>query len=326
MPCGALVEDIGLTVADRNVRLDSSKKSAETARMNIAIVGATGFVGSHLVPHLVNAGHRITAVSRTGRRLPGWTDAVEARAADVTTGSGLDEALAGAGAVVHLVAIPRESGGGRFDEVNVRGTRRVVDATLRAGTRRFVHLSVLGVVDDPKLGYLRSKARGEQVVRESSLDWVVLRPSLMFGVGDGFFNIVKTTLRYWSPGIVAIPGRGDTRFQPLSADDLAIAVERCLTDEDRAGSVYELGGPDWLTYRQIVDEVMRVTRMRRLKLPIPIPLISALTAVTDRILPIFPVTHDQIGSLQRQNYTDLDAFEKAFGVKPRKLDLSYLRT
>ena len=193
------------------------------------------------------------------------------------------------------------------------------------GIRRFVHLSVLGVVDDPKLGYLRSKARGEQLVRESSLDWVVLRPSLMFGVGDGFFNIVKTTLRYWSPGVVAIPGNGDTRFQPLSADDLAIAVERSVTDADRVGSVYELGGPDWLTYRQIVDEVMRVTGMRRLKLPIPIPLIGALTAVTDRVLPIFPVTHDQIGSLQRQNYTDLDAFEKAFGVEPRKLDLTYLR-
>jgi NADH dehydrogenase len=292
--------------------------------MNIAIVGATGFVGSHLVPHLVKAGHHVIAVSRTGRRLPDWTDAVEARAADVTTGTGMDEALAGADAVVHLVAIPRESKGRRFEEVNVRGTRRVVDASQRAGIRRFVHLSVLGVVDDPTLGYLRSKARGEQIVRESSLDWVVVRPSLMFGIGDGFFNIVKTTLRHWSPGVVAIPGRGETRFQPLSADDLAIAVEQSLTDADRAGSVYELGGPDWITYRQIVDEVMRVTGMRRLKVPMPIPLISALTAVTDRVLPIFPVTHDQIGSLQRQNYTDLDAFERAFGVKPRKLDLSYL--
>ena len=293
--------------------------------MQIAIVGATGFVGSHLVPHLDNTGHRVIAVSRTGRRLAEWTDAVDARAADVTTGNGLDEALAGADAVVHLVAIPRESKGRRFEEVNVRGTGHVVEAAQRAGIRRFVHLSVLGVVDDPKLGYLQSKARGEQIVRESSLDWVVLRPSLMFGEGDGFFNIVKTTLRYWSPGVVVIPGKGDTRFQPLSADDLAIAVEHCLTDADRARSVYELGGPDWLTYSQIVDEVMRITAIRRLKLPIPIPLISALTSVTDRVLPIFPVTHDQIGSLQRQNYTDLDAFERAFGVKPRKLDLSYLR-
>ena len=292
--------------------------------MNVVILGATGFVGSHLVPHLAAAGHRVIAVSRSGGHLRGWTDAVEARAADVTTGAGMEEALAGADAVVHLVAIPRESKGRRFEQVNVGGTRRAVEAAERAGIRRFVHLSVMGVADDPKLGYLWSKWRGEQAVRASSLDWVVLRPSLMFGVGDGFFNLVKTTLRYWSPGIVAIPGRGDARFQPLSVDDLAIAVERSLTDAERAGSEYELGGPDWVTYRQIVDEVMRVTRIRRLKLPMPIPLISALTAVTDRILPAFPVSHDQISSLQRPNYTDLDAFEHAFGVKPRKLDLSYL--
>ena len=292
--------------------------------MNVAILGATGFVGSHLVPHLAGAGHRVIAVSRSGRRLPDWTDAVELRAADVATGAGLEEALAGTDAAVHLVAIPRESKGRRFEQVNVGGTRRVVEAAQRAGIRRFVHLSVMGVADDPKLGYLWSKWRGEQAVRASSLDWVVLRPSLMFGEGDGFFNLVKTTLRYWSPGIVAIPGRGDARFQPLSVDDLAIAVERSLTDADRVRSVYEVGGPDWLTYRQIVDEVMRVTGMRRLKVPIPIPLISALTSVTDRILPAFPVSHDQISSLQRPNYTDRDAFERAFGVKPRKLDLSYL--
>ncbi|HEX2844742.1 MAG TPA: complex I NDUFA9 subunit family protein, partial [Candidatus Limnocylindria bacterium] len=159
---------------------------------------------------------------------------------------------------------------------------------------------------------------------ESSLEWVVLRPSLLFGPGDGFFNIVKTTLKWWSPGIVAIPGKGDARFQPLAVDDLAVAVEKSLTDAERAGAIYELGGPQHLTYRQIVDEVMSVTGMRRLKLGMPIPLISALTVATDRVLPVFPVSHDQISSLQRPNSTELDAFERAFGVTPRPLDLSYL--
>lgn len=293
--------------------------------LTVAVIGATGFVGSHVVPHLASAGHRVIAVSRAGRRGTGWGEQVEARAADVTTGTGLDEALVGADAAVHLVAIPRESKGSSFEAVNVRGTRRVVAAAERAEIQRLVHLSAMGVIDDPKLGYLDSKWRGEQAVRESSLNWVVLRPSLLFGEGDGFFNLVKATLRAWSPGIVAIPGKGDARFQPLSVEDLAIAVEKSLTDVDRAGSVYELGGPDWVTYGQIVDEVMKVTRMRRLKLPMPIPLISALTSVTDRILPVFPVSHDQISSLQRPNYTDLGAFERGFGVKPRTLDLAYLR-
>lgn len=292
--------------------------------MKVAVVGATGFVGSHLVPYLVASGHRVIAISRSGRRLPDWTDAVEARAADVTKDE-LDEALGGSDAVVHLAAIPRETGGRRFDEVNVRGTQRVVEAAERIGVRRFVHLSVLGVAEDPKLAYLYSKWRGEQAVRASGLEWVVLRPSLMFGTGDGFFNLVKTTLRWWSPGVVAIPGSGDARFQPLSVEDLAVAVEKSVSDAHRARSVYEIGGPDWVTYREIVDEVMNVTGMKRLKIGMPIPLISALTAVTDRVLPLFPVSHDQIASLQRPNYTELDAFERAFGVEPRPMDLSYLR-
>ena len=291
--------------------------------MQIAVVGATGFVGSHLVPYLVEEGHRVIAISRKGRRLAGWGDAVEMRAADVTSSS-LDDALDGAEAVVHLVAIPRETGGRRFEQVNVGGTQRVAAAAERGGVRRFVHLSVLGVADDPKLAYLHSKWRGEDAVRSSGLDWVVLRPSLMFGPGDGFFRLIRTTLRWWSPGVVVIPGKGDARFQPLSVDDLAIAVEKSLTDAERPRSVYELGGPAWLTYREIVDEVMRVTRMNRLKLGMPIPLISALTTVTDRVLPVFPVSHDQIASLQRPNSTELDAFETAFGVKPRPLDLRYL--
>lgn len=291
--------------------------------MKVAIIGATGFVGSHLVPHLAVSGHSVIAISRDGRRLPAWGAEIEARAADVAEGS-LDAALAGADAAVHLAAIPRESRGKHFEAINADGTRRVVAAAERIGLKRLVHLSVLGVSDDPKLAYLHSKWRGEEAVRGSSLEWVVLRPSLMFGTGDGFFNLIKTTLRWWSPGVVVIPGDGSTRFQPLSVDDLAIAVEKSLTDADRAGSVYELGGPAWVSYREIVDAVSAATGMRRWKLGMPIPLLSGLTVVTDRILPIFPVSHDQIASMSRPNFTDLDAFERAFGVGPRPLDLSYL--
>ncbi|MGH2457226.1 MAG: complex I NDUFA9 subunit family protein [Candidatus Limnocylindria bacterium] len=292
--------------------------------MTVTVVGATGFVGSHLVPVLERSGYRVRAVSRSGRRRGEWGGAVTAMAGDVETGAGLEEALAGADRVVHLAAIPRESGGRAFEQVNVRGTGRVVAAARAAGVRRIVHLSALGVTPDPRFRFLSSKWRGEERVRESELEWVVLRPSLLFGEGDGFFNLIRVTLTWWSPGIVPIPGDGTTRFQPLAADDVAIAVERCLAEEGRAGSTYELGGPDYLTYRQIVDRVMEATGKRRLKLNLPVPILGALTAVTDRLLPIFPVTHDQIGSLGRPNWTELDAFERAFGTRPRPFDVSYL--
>ena len=292
--------------------------------MKIAVIGATGFVGRHVVPYLARAGHQVRAVARHATREIGWPETVETFAGDVETGAGLDTAMAGVEGVVHLVAIPREQGGRTFDEVNVEGARRVVRAAERSGVRRIVHLSALGVVDDPGLGYLRSKWRGEEIVRGSALEWVILRPSLLFGEGDGFFTLIRTTLTWWSPGVVAIPGDGSARFQPLSVDDLAIGVERSLVDADRAGKVYELGGPGYLTYRQIVDAVMETTGKRRLKLNLPVPIISSLTVVTDRILPIFPVSHDQIASLRTNNFTELDAFERAFGVEPRPLDISYL--
>jgi uncharacterized protein YbjT (DUF2867 family) len=291
----------------------------------IVVVGATGFVGRHVVARLVECGYTVRALSRHGARRPEWTDRVHPLAADIETGAGLGSAMVGADGVVHLAAIPRETGGRRFEDVNVGGVARVLSAMRAAGVRRLVHLSVLGATEDPAHRYLSSKWRGEQLVRDSGLEWVVLRPSLLFGAGDGFFDLIDTTLRWWSPGVVAIPSARASRFQPLAVADLALAVQLSLAEAGRAGSVYELGGPTYLTYEQIVDEVMRATGRRRLKLPVPVPLLRALTAVTDRLLPIFPVSHDQIGSLELPNHTRLDAFERAFGQPPRPFDLSYMR-
>jgi NADH dehydrogenase len=290
----------------------------------VTVVGATGFVGRQVVMRLQECGYTVRAVSRHGDRHVGWGADVHALAADVETGDGLGATMVGASAAVHLVAIPREGDGRRFERVNVGGVAHVLEAMHAAGVRRIVHLSVLGVTEDPGYRYLSSKWRGERLVRQSGLDWVVLRPSLLFGPGDGFFSLIDSTLRWWSPGIVAIPAAG-AHFQPLAVQDLAVAVERCLAEPQRAGSVYELGGPSYLTYPQIVDAVMEATHRRRVKLPMPVPLLRAVTAVTDRLLPVFPVSHDQVLSLGRPNHTDLDAFERAFGAPPRPFDLRYMR-
>jgi uncharacterized protein YbjT (DUF2867 family) len=291
----------------------------------VTVVGATGFVGRHVVARLQECGYTVRAISRRGGRRPEWGERVHPLAADVETGAGLGATLVGAHAVVHLVAIPRESPGRTFEAVNVGGVAHVLEAMHGAGVRRIVHLSVLGVTDDRAYRYLSSKWRGEQLVRQSGLDWVVLRPSLLFGKGDGFFSLIETTLRWWSPGIVAIPAAGAVRFQPLAVEDVAVAVERCLAEPSRSGSVYELGGPEYLAYPQIVDAVMQATGRHRLKLPVPVPLLRGLTALTDRLLPVFPVSHDQVLSLGRPNHTDIDAYQRTFGVPPRAFDVAYLR-
>ena len=298
--------------------------SATVHDPEITVIGASGFVGSHLVTYLAGCGYNVRAVSRKGRRHPDWPDSVHTFEADVTTGRGLPEPMAGASAVVHLVAIPRGRFVRTFRAVNLDGTRRVVDAAVRTGITLFVHVSALGARDDPALRFLSSKFQGERLVCESRLDWSVLRPSLLFGEGDGFFALLRTVLAWMSPGVVAIPGDGGTRFQPLSVRDLALGIERCLADPARGRCLYEIGGPAQLTYDEIVDLVMEVTGKRRRKLHVPLAVLKTVTAVTDRVVPFFPVTSDQIRSLGVENIAALDSFQRAFGVPPRPIDLSYL--
>src|SRR5664280_506396 len=179
----------------------------------VLVTGASGFVGSHLLPELLGAGHRVVALvrspgagERVTRRLPAALAAnVELRTGDVDRPATLPAALAGVDAVVHLVAIPRDRKGGKqLLAVNLDGTRNVIAAMQATGIRRLVHLGAMGVEDHEELHYAKSKARAERAVRESGLDWTILKPSLLFGPGDGFFNIVADLVRL-SPGIVPVP-------------------------------------------------------------------------------------------------------------------------
>ncbi len=182
----------------------------------ILVTGASGFVGSHVVPALIAAGHRVVGLVRdedtaalVRRRLPaGQRDAVETRIGDVTKPATLPAALAGVDTVVHLAAIPRDFDGGQsLRLINTEGTRNVVHAARDAGVRRFVHQGALAVVDDPTLHYASSKAKAMAIVRESGLDWTILAPSLLFGPRDGFFNLIAGLVRM-SPGVVPITGTG----------------------------------------------------------------------------------------------------------------------
>src|SRR4051812_36559226 len=178
----------------------------------LLVTGPTGFVGSHVIPALIDAGHRVVGLVRDeaasnaldARLTPAQRASVEARTGDVTRFESLARALEGVDAVLHLVAIPRDwDGGATLRLVNTEGTRNLLVATRAAGVRRFVHLGAMGVVDEPDLHYASSKAKANALVRASGLDWTILAPSLVFGPRDGFFNIVAGLVRM-SPGIVPI--------------------------------------------------------------------------------------------------------------------------
>jgi uncharacterized protein YbjT (DUF2867 family) len=301
----------------------------------ILVTGPSGFVGSHLLPVLIDAGHRIRGLARTpgaeervrARLSPSQVEAVTFARGDVTDPESLRRAAQGVDAIVHLVAIPRDWNGGRdLEWINLDGTRNVLQAARDAGVRRFIHLGALGVTDDPNLHFARSKARSEQAVRESDLDWTVLKPSLLFGERDGFFNQIALLARI-SPGIMPIPAGARSRFQPFSVDDLAHVVQLALEREDTAGHDYELGGPDRFTYRQMVEITLREMGKRRLLLPMPQPLIRLVARGSEVIRLPFPVSSDQLRQLRLDNIGPLDGVREAFGFEPRPVvgNLGYLR-
>jgi NADH dehydrogenase len=300
----------------------------------VLVTGASGFVGSYLVPALLSAGHRVRALVRTdaaGRRvldrLPEPARAgVEPRLGDVTDRSSLDAALAGSDAVIHLVAIPRDRGDGReLERVNVEGTRNLIAAAEAAGVRRYVHQGALGVVDDPRLHFASSKARGEALVRASGLDWTILKPSLLWGERDGFFNVIAGLVRT-APGLIPVPGNGGARFQPLAATDAAVALRLAVERPAMIGATYELGGPRYWTYRQITREVLRGMGRKRLIVPVPVVLISLVARSAEAVRLPFPVASDQLRQLGIDNIGPLAGFQAAFGIAPRELagNLGYL--
>ncbi len=301
----------------------------------ILVTGASGFVGSHLIPALIEAGHRVVALTRTPSagdlvmdRLPApLRDRVDVRIGDVTQPATLPPALAGIDAVAHLVAIPRDfNGGADLRLVNTEGTRAIVVAMATAGVGRLIHMGAMGVEDDPDLHYASSKAKAEQIVQASGLDWTILKPSLQFGEGDGFFNIVAGLARI-SPGLMPVPGDGKARFQPIHAGDVATVVVRSLDDPATIGQAYELGGPRYWTYREITTEVLRALGKKRLVVPMPVVLIRLVAGSAELVHLPFPVATDQLRQLRLDNIGPLDLIQPTFGFAPRPMEgaLGYLR-
>jgi len=301
----------------------------------VLVTGANGFVGSHMVPALIDAGHHVIALVRdddgaaevTRRLAAAQRTAIEVRRGDVTRPDSLPAALVGADAVLHLVAVARDwDEGATLRLVNTEGTRAMLKAATDAGVRRFVHLGALAVVDDPDLHYASTKAKAMGLVRQSGLDWTILAPSLLFGPRDGFFNILADLVRM-SPGIMPITGKGDARFQPLAIGDLARAAVQVLGDPSTIGRELALGGPRYWTYKQIVTEVLAGMGKKRALVPMPVAVIRLVAGVSEKVHLPFPVATDQLRQLKLDNIGPLDCVKTGLGWDPQPMEggLTHLR-
>lgn len=301
----------------------------------ILLTGPSGFVGSNVLPALIEAGHEVRALvrddaarARVLRRLsPEAAAHVTFAIGDVTDAGSLGPAVRGVDAVVHLVAIARDWNGGKdLTRINTLGTVDLVAAMEAERIHRLVHVGAMGVVDDPALHYAGSKARAEAAVRASTLRWTILKPSLLWGERDGFFNVIAQLVRT-SPGVVPVPAGAKSRFQPLACADLARVVVLALEREGAIGQSYDLGGPAFWTYKEMVREVLRGMGKRRLIAPVPLPLIKLVARTAEKIGIPFPVASDQLRQLSFDNASDRDVVQRDWGFTPMAMDgrLGYLR-
>lgn len=294
----------------------------------ITIFGGSGFVGNHLVQVLARKGYRIRVAVRrpdlAGEvRMFGGVGQVVPVQANLRNEASVQRAAAGADIVINLVGIGHKSGKQTFEAVHVEGAASVARAAKAAGAEALVHVSALGVDLAAKVSaYAASKLEGEKAVLEAYPNAVILRPSLMFGQGDGFFNLMGALSRIL-PVMPLISGQ--TRFQPIFVGDVADAIAAAAEGAVKTGRIYELGGPDVETHKVLMQRILREAGRKPLLLPVPSGLMKFKAAMLG-ILPFKPIiTPDQVELLGVDNIVS-DAARKdkrtlaAFGITPTSMD------
>lgn len=289
----------------------------------ITVFGGSGFVGRHLVNKLADEGWRVRVAVRDPEAAKflkplGDLGQITPVAASLLDAESVKRACAGADAVVNLVGILHESGKATFQAMHADGAALVAEAAKAAGVQTLVHMSALGADANSPSRYARSKAEGEQRVRTAFPSATIVRPSVIFGPEDGFYNRFAAMARllpvlvYFckdAPGLTrehgCIPaldlyGAGGPKLQPVYVENVASAIVKALKDPAMAGQTYELGGPRAYSLREIMEQVSSETRRNRLVLPAPMWL-AKIQAAFLQFLPNPPLTPDQVALLQSDN-------------------------
>ena len=266
------------------------------------VFGASGFVGTQVTQLLAKSGFRVRAAVRrpdlAGQLRPlGDVGQIVPVQANVRNENSVASAVRGADVVINLVAIGYQRGNQRFQTVNIDGAAYVAQAAKAAGAKTLVHMSIIGADIESESAFARSRAEGEGAVREAFPEAIIVRPSLIFGPDDAFFNTMASLARFFP--IMPLIG-GHSKFQPVYVRDVAQLFEMAALGEVRAGRTYELGGPEVMTQKELLQLILRETMRSNLLLPTPKGLAN-LMALPMGLLPKPLLTSDQIELLQHDN-------------------------
>lgn len=288
-----------------------------SVELRITIVGGTGFIGRRLAERLVARGASVRIVARRAEH-GDPAPQMERVAGSIEDPSTFERAADGASAVINLVGTTAAGGERQYHSLHCHAPARLAQAARRAGVGRFIHVSAMGVgLDAPSLAD-RSKAAGENAVREAFPGATLVRPALVYGPGDHFFTRFALLARH-APAIPLIGG-GRTRFQPMHVDDVAEAMARVIEEPGTAGRTFELGGDEIFTFRELIERLCRAIGRRPWLVPVPFPLAVA-GAYATQWLPHAPLTVDQVRLLKTDKVIgDPRGAPAALGIRPRGLE------
>jgi len=290
------------------------------------IFGGSGFIGTQLTQELARRGYAVRVAVRrpdlAGHvRMFGFPGQVQPVQANLRFPDSIAAAMSGSDVVINLVGIAYEKGRQRFGAVHIQGARTVAAAARAAGVGTLIHMSALGAEPRSASAYMRTKALGEAEVLKAFPQAIVIRPSVVFGPRDGFFNRFGFLARTFP--VMPLIG-GGTRLQPVYVGDVAEAIAKAADGMVRSGKVYELGGPEIVTMEEVIERVLEETRRKRFVLPLP-QVIARLIASVIAIWPAPLITPDQVTQLGLDNLVSPEAVRQkrtlaAFGVIPTSMD------
>jgi NADH dehydrogenase len=273
----------------------------------VTIFGGSGFIGRYTVRALAKKGYRLRVAVRNPNLgnylLPmGQVGQIQLIRANVTSEDAVSSALRGASAAVNLVGVLQQRGRQRFAALHAKAAGVIARTAKAAGVESFVHVSSAGIDDNRGSQYARTKLEGEQLVRDAFPAATILRPSIVFGAEDNFFNrfAALATISPWLLPALPLIGGGKTKFQPVYVGDVADAITACVFNDEAAGKTYQLGGPAVYTFRQLMEMILHDTGRHRRLMSVPFGL-ATLQATFLQLLPNAPLTVDQVRLLKHDN-------------------------
>lgn len=277
------------------------------------VFGGSGFIGRNVVRELAKRDWRVRVAVRRPHlaqflRPMGAVGQIQLKQTNVRYRPSVAEAIEGADAVINLVGILHQTGAQRFDTVQSAGAATIAQLAGEAGVEHFVHVSAIGADEESDSAYARTKGEAERAVREAVPTATILRPSIVFGTEDGFFN--KFAAMATTTPLTPLPliGGGKTKFQPIYVDDVADAVCESLVRPDAMSRVYEIGGPRVYTFKELMELMLREIGQKRFLAPVPFPIASmiGLAGEIAGAAPFVepPLTRDQVKLLKHDNIVD----------------------